>query len=78
MREPLVTLRGTVPGFLVDGKPLDPAHPCHPGMKPGILFKAMRSVLGRSKGKSVVKKKAGVAHTKVVTVKNAGMTNSRK
>lgn len=78
MREPLVTLRGTVPGFLVEGQPLDPSHPCHPGMKPGILFKAMRSVQPRGVSKVASKKKSGTAHTKVVHVKTGSMTNSKK
>ena len=74
MREPLVTLRNTVPGFLVDGQPLHPSHPNHPGMKPGILFKAIRSIAPKGKPGKTVKKKAGAAHTKVVHVKAGGMT----
>jgi hypothetical protein len=78
MRQPLVTLRNTRPGFLVEGLPLSPEHPCHPGMKSGILFKAIRSITpGKGGGKSV-KKKTGAAHAKVVHVKAGGMTNSKK
>ena len=49
-------------------------------MKPGILFKAFKSVMPKGTGKSKVvgKKKSGVAHTKVVHVKTGSMTNSKK
>lgn len=71
---PLHTLRGTVPGFLVDGQPLHVLHPVHPGNKPGILFKAMRSIAS-PKGQS--KKKSG-SHGKTIVVKNAVVIHSRK
>lgn len=56
---PLVTLRGQVPGYVVEGQELPSTHPNHPGNKVNILFKAVKSFKPSTKAKSPKKRPHG-------------------